>query len=121
MDKRQSEQIMAKAQQDKEHVQAGEEPCSELHPQQCTSCAKQLCLRQQVINLALGKAEDMLCLSCLGRDNEQDPESVLSGIRAYVLSRACFKKEWNKYTDVSFCPEPDTCFPDTCFAACDEE
>ena len=72
-----------------------------------------------MINLALGNIDEMFCLNCLGRESARDPENVLTGIKDYVLSRACFKKEWAKYPKVSFCPEPHACYPESCFASDD--
>ncbi len=68
-----------------------------------------------MINLALGNLDEMFCLNCLGADSAREPEDVLLGVKDYVLSRACFKKEWAKYPNVSFCPEPHSCVPASCF------
>jgi len=85
----------------------------------CNTCSAPLCLRKQVINLALGNIDEMFCLICSGADSGRSAEDVLTGIKDYVLSRPCFKKEWVKYPNVTFCPEPHRCFPETCFAAGD--
>lgn len=72
-----------------------------------------------MINLALGNVDEMFCLNCLGTESSRSPDEVLTGIKEYVLSRACFKKEWMKYPNVSFCPEPHSCYPDSCFTSHD--
>lgn len=58
----------------------------------------------------------MLCLSCLARDSARRPEDVLADTRDYILLRPCFKKEWLKYPAADHCPQPEMCFPQTCFA-----
>lgn len=89
---------------------------SDALPSNCRACGAFLCLRKQVINLALGNTESMLCLECLGKEGEQSAEQVLAGIKHYVLLRECLRKEWLKYVDVEYCPDPQHCFPATCFA-----
>jgi ubiquitin C-terminal hydrolase len=86
-------------------------------PTSCVQCKAPLCLRKQVINLALGNTDDMLCLECLGKDSSQKAIDVLAGIQPYLLSRDCFAKQWQRYADDSFCPDPLGCFPAACFAA----
>jgi hypothetical protein len=81
----------------------------------CSSCSHRLCLRQKVINLALGNTEIMYCLDCLGEKENNPPERLLAKIKDYTKARECFHKEWIKYKDVSYCPEPESCFPKTCF------
>lgn len=81
----------------------------------CGRCAKAICLRQHVINLALGNTEEMFCLDCLGDDGSKSGEEVLAGIKTYVLQRECFRKEWVRYENVKYCPDPEHCFPQTCF------
>jgi hypothetical protein len=73
-------------------------------------------MRQQVLNMALGEDADLLCLACLGEDNGKSRQDILQDVGDYVLSRQCFAKEWVKYKDVSQCPFPDSCLPQTCFA-----
>jgi hypothetical protein len=85
-------------------------------PNKCTNCHAPLCKRKQVINLALGNTDTMMCLVCLGKENGKSPEAVLLEIKDYVLSRNCFRKPWSKYTCQNDCPNPDTCFPVSCFA-----
>ncbi len=85
-------------------------------PVVCFDCGAPLCLRKQVLNLALGHVEGMWCLVCLGRLAEKSGEAVLSGLAPYIRSRDCFAKEWRRYPDVGFCPDPGGCFPATCFA-----
>jgi len=84
-------------------------------PACCHNCGGALCLRKQVVNLALGNTDELLCLVCLGRDSERDPVDVLENIMGYIDSRDCFRKEWARYCDRTFCPDPAGCFPDTCF------
>lgn len=93
----------------------GEVQCIEGGQSHCSECQQPLCLRKQVINLALGHVEAMFCLSCLGKGSEREPLDVLSGVKSYVLSRPCFKKEWVKYPDRSYCPQPESCLPEACF------
>ncbi len=94
----------------------GEENCLVEGGQlQCATCAARLCLRKQVVNLALGNIDEMYCLECLAKSSIRQPEDVLISMKTYILSRECFKKEWSKYKDVSSCPAPDSCFPDSCF------
>lgn len=81
----------------------------------CVNCSEKLCLRQKTINLAVGNTDIMYCLNCLAKKENKPAEEILAKIKKYILARECFRKEWIKYKDVSFCPKPDTCFPDTCF------
>ena len=84
-------------------------------PSACTDCGAPLCLRKQVLNLALGNVEKMWCLNCLAAENKKTPTDVLTGVKSYVLSRECFSKEWKKYKTVEYCPDPDGCLPSVCF------
>ena len=77
----------------------------------CHSCAKELCVREKVINMAMGRVEVMYCLACLGKREDVQPEQLLAKIKNYILSRQCFQKEWVKYKDLSFCPDPKHCLP----------
>ena len=86
-------------------------------PLVCATCNAPLCLRKQVINLALGNVEVMHCLTCLGAENEQLPQLLLSDLMSYINQRDCFKKEWQRYLSVDYCPDRDTCFPAVCFPA----
>lgn len=90
--------------------------CIEGGQPNCAQCRAPLCIRKQVVNLALGNVDSMFCLTCLGKDSERSAEDVLINIKGYVLSRPCFKKEWIKYPDVSACPQPVSCFAEACFA-----
>jgi TusA-related sulfurtransferase len=67
--------------------------------------------------LALGQEDDMLCLECLAKQTDSSPDQVLLRTREYVLSRECFRKEWQKYGSRSACPDPFGCLPDVCFGA----
>lgn len=81
----------------------------------CQTCGAPLCLRKQVINLALGFLDSMRCLVCIGRENEKEPEKILEDVKVYISTRDCFATQWLNYRNVSACPDPDGCFPDTCF------
>lgn len=81
----------------------------------CLNCSAPLCLRKQVINLALGLVEQMRCLECLGRENERSPEKILEDVKVYISTRDCFKTQWLNYKDISYCPDPEGCFPEVCF------
>ncbi len=81
----------------------------------CQTCAAPLCLRKQVINLALGNEQQMYCLICLANSNGTEAPQLLTRVRDYILGRQCFSREWLKYPTVSACPDPDGCLPDICF------
>lgn len=89
-------------------------------PRECNQCKGAICMRQQVVNLALGKVEEMLCLRCLHVETECEPASTLERMIPYIQSRDCFLKPWNRYKDVSYCPDRDSCCPSVCFAKEDE-
>lgn len=93
-----------------------EHPLVEGAPRVCHRCSAPLCLRKQVLNLALGQTDGMLCLTCLAADNDQKVEDVLSGLQDYVQSRDCFAKQWKRYLSVEYCPDQAGCIPSTCFA-----
>jgi hypothetical protein len=82
---------------------------------QCCLCKASLCLRKQVINLALGNTDQMKCLICLGQESHKSPQAVLLGIKGYVQGRECFAKVWNRYVHIEDCPNQQECFPDDCF------
>ena len=75
----------------------------------CSTCAIQMCSREKVINLAMGRIEVMCCLFCLGKRENVSAELLLAKIKHYILSRQCFQKEWIKYKDVSVCSHPEDC------------
>ena len=85
-------------------------------PLTCHRCHSPLCLRKQVMNLALGNTEEMYCLQCIAADSQQAPDEVLTGLMHYINQRDCFRKEWLRYTTVDFCPDQAGCLPGTCFA-----
>jgi hypothetical protein len=85
-------------------------------PLTCHTCGAPLCLRKQMINLAVGNVEDMFCLLCLAKDSSQSPQELLAGLSLYINKRDCLRKEWARYTDVSYCPDRLGCLPDICFA-----
>jgi len=97
------------------HLTDPENPSVEGAPTECDECGAALCLRQQVINLALGNVDEMLCLKCLGKDNDQTPQTVLENVKDYVNRRECFRKEWKKYESVDSCPNRKGCYPTICF------
>jgi hypothetical protein len=84
-------------------------------PAVCFNCAAPLCLRQQVLNLALGEVVELLCLSCLAADNNKSAAEMLTSLMPYVASRECFAKEWARYLTVDFCPNSGGCLPEICF------
>lgn len=96
-----------------------QEPCSLLiegAPSTCKRCSIRLCLRQQVLNLALGFTEAMQCLNCLAQTNGKDAAEMLDDLKIYIYSRECFKSQWVKYLDETYCPSPKECYPSVCFA-----
>lgn len=82
----------------------------------CCQCGASLCVRKQVINLALGNTDRLKCLVCLAQEFDSSAIDVLNNTRGYVLGRACFLKEWQRYHNRNDCPEPLSCIPDVCFA-----
>lgn len=78
-------------------------------PSTCGNCQDTLCLREKIINLALGHTEIMYCLICLGKRESKEPEEILSKVKKYIMARECFHKEWIKYDDISLCGKPKTC------------
>lgn len=83
----------------------------------CSQCNASLCLRKQVINLALDNVDEMFCLRCLAEDSDRSPREVLTSVKGYIRQRDCFAKEWKRYETSLFCPDPDNCFPKDCFDA----
>lgn len=90
-------------------------PLVEGAPLVCSQCGLPLCLRKQVINLALGNTEQMLCLVCWQKEGQRSPAEIIADLIPYVESRACFHKQWVRYISVEFCPDRKGCFPDVCF------
>ena len=86
-------------------------------PLDCSVCGAALCIRKQVINLALGNTEIMKCLLCLGQESGQGAEGVLLGLKGYIRGRECFRKPWDRYRTVEYCPDRQGCFPSSCFEA----
>lgn len=97
------------------HLSDPDQPSIEGAPGRCEVCGAPLCLRKQVINLALGNTDEMLCLKCLGEDSDKTAEEVLVSVKEYVYKRDCFRKEWQRYASMDFCPDPKGCFPGQCF------
>ncbi len=89
-------------------------------PLLCFACKAPLCLRKQVINLSLGNTDEMLCLVCLSKENEQSPAEILESVTFYILRRECLVREWQRYETVAFCPDRCACFPDICFQSTDK-
>lgn len=83
-----------------------------------SKCKQILCVRQEVINLALGYTDEMMCVHCLARNLEENKEALelLIAMKDYIASRQCFAKEWQKYKDEKQCPSPETCYPAQCFS-----
>jgi hypothetical protein len=84
-------------------------------PHVCASCESKVCLRQQLISMALGYTEKTLCLVCLAADTGRTREDVLETVLPFISKRDCFLKPWNRYENVDYCPAPTSCIPDTCF------
>lgn len=82
----------------------------------CSRCGKALCLRQQVLNLALGAEQGLLCLGCLAEDSGKEREEMLADLGPYVLSRECFLKSWRLYQSEADCPDRSGCLPKSCFS-----
>ncbi len=90
-------------------------------PTECSRCGAALCIRKQVINLALGNVDALFCLVCLAQNEQETPENLVSGMVGYIMGRDCFRKEWVRYKDIGDCPAPTTCIPQTCFNKSDEQ
>jgi len=90
-------------------------PLIEDAPATCSQCGNALCVRKQVINLALGNTETMQCLVCLAAACGSTNVELLDNTRAYVFDRECFRKPWQRYRDRHDCPDPAGCIPDVCF------
>lgn len=84
-------------------------------PHDCAECGKRVCLRQQLISMALGYVEKTVCLECLAKDTQRSREDVLETVLPFISNRDCFIKPWNRYQSVKHCPYPDTCIPGKCF------
>jgi hypothetical protein len=84
-------------------------------PSACCKCQAQLCLRQQVLNLALGEDQEVMCLNCLAADNNKSSSELLENLAAYIANRECFAKPWRRYASVDYCPDPLGCVPAVCF------
>lgn len=84
-------------------------------PANCASCAEEVCLRQQLISMALGYADKTLCLVCLAADTGRSREDVLETVLPFISKRDCFLKPWRRYENVDYCPFVDKCIPKTCF------
>ena len=67
------------------------------------------------MSLALGYAEEQLCLNCLSKLHNQDMDSMFDFVYGYIQSRDCFKKEWVKMTEKTECPLPTSCVIKKCF------
>lgn len=83
-------------------------------PTACKSCQGVLCLRQQVINLALGQIDTMSCLRCLADENAQSEMDVVDSIVPYILSRDCFAKEWRRVSGIEDCSVAGGCHVALC-------
>ena len=73
------------------------------------------------MNLALGYQSDLLCLECLALESEKPPTQILDDLKAYAFSRECFKSQWVKYIDESYCPSYEECYPSVCFEEVPED
>ncbi|MBX9687476.1 MAG: hypothetical protein K2X27_12285 [Candidatus Obscuribacterales bacterium] len=81
----------------------------------CANCNEEVCLRQQLISMALGYAELTYCLKCLAADTARTREDVLETVLPFIWKRDCFLKPWNRYENQDYCPFADSCIPSTCF------
>ena len=99
-----------------DHMQVAPEPIIQGAPTLCFRCEAPLCLRKQVINLALGCDIQMLCLNCLSFDSHQGASQIMDRVKGYILNRDCFHREWVRYTTRASCPDPHGCLIDQCFA-----
>lgn len=86
-------------------------------PSTCCKCQGPLCLRQQVLNLALGEDEEVMCLNCLAADNNKSSAELLDSLATYIVGRECFAKPWLRYASVDYCPDKLGCIPAVCFKA----
>ena len=93
----------------------GQDICIDGAATTCFICHRKICMRQQVINLALGYIESMFCLHCLAKDMGRSPAEIIESLRPYISERQCFKQSWIKYQGVEYCPDPEGCVPKTCF------
>ena len=84
-------------------------------PFPCPKCGQDVCRRAYTINLALGYAEEQVCLICLSKMCNQDIGDLFDFVFGYIQSRDCFKKEWVKMKDKSECPLPNLCVIKKCF------
>lgn len=84
-------------------------------PFPCPKCNQSICRRAYTINLAMGYAEEQVCLKCLSEMHNQSIEDLFDFIYGYVESRGCFKKEWDKMTSKNECPLPNNCVIGKCF------
>lgn len=84
-------------------------------PPQCARCGAMLCGRKQVMNLALGFVDTMLCLKCLGKELDREPAEIIEQLIPYIRLRECFNKSWLAYRQVEDCPDRDGCLPAVCF------
>jgi hypothetical protein len=100
---------------DEKAVITAQVPLIEGMPTLCSRCQAPLCLRKQVINLALGSPAQMLCLSCLAAKMHKSESQLVSEIKKYILSRDCFAKEWKRYKSQDNCPDPYNCVIEQCF------
>jgi len=94
-------------------------PLVEGAPLFCHKCQAPLCLRKQVMNLALGLTEEMLCLACLGQQHGQKPTELLEGLKDYIGRRDCFANQWRRYSSIEFCPDTVGCVATACFPSPD--
>jgi hypothetical protein len=85
-------------------------------PALCSKCKRVLCLRKQVMNLAVGNIDEMFCLECLGEESGRKALEVLLTLKGYALNRECFLKQWRGYESEADCPDPGGCFPGQCFS-----
>ncbi|MBX9674185.1 MAG: hypothetical protein K2X70_12125 [Candidatus Obscuribacterales bacterium] len=72
-------------------------------PSTCANCGAPVCLREQVLNLALGQDERIDCLPCLAELNDCDARELFERLESYIKGRECFNKQWVLYTGQDAC------------------
>jgi hypothetical protein len=90
-------------------------PSEVLPVMQCANCQKSICLRQQVVNYALGNDEQLFCLTCLGEQSDNSAQEVVSNLTEYIHGRDCFRKEWVKLSEPAQCSLGEDCVWNLCF------
>jgi hypothetical protein len=69
----------------------------------CAQCDTPFCERVLIMNLAMDKQEDELCLNCLAAEQAMEPQAFMTFVSEYVHSRDCFLTPWTNW-DAQQCP-----------------